>query len=641
MSNKIQGPYHRLSRIDVQGEEEDVQIYPLGDFSTKRRGLLKAGAGALAATITLGACVAPKRSTTRQRNARRKAYLYSIKAHRRGVYHMILSSDDKYLITSSWDRTVKIWKMNHGELLKTYKIPKDKKATRKRRISSAVRRLALSPDNSKLVGISTNGYIRVWPFLNHPGRAYEKRIKDDKMGFIKFSPQDENQIIVATAKGKFFLFDISDGIEQVKEIQAHKEKIRHISFSNDKSMLASADFMGNIKICSFPELKTLQEIKGHKKPVPMLMFTPDDKLLISAAYDSYSRVWDVQTGKKLAEYEFADKIRDLGRGPQGEKIVIAGHSPNIQLWDRLKNITLRTYKHKDRILDIQPLKDYSEFLSASKDTNVGYWSLEKDTPLAIFKGHKTTVNRILVTKDNHYAISSDLHGAVIIWDLIKREKLTHLFDKKATSTKAKGQTFRIGSKIITLPCNSPLPANATCLCNCVYGTKVYPSSKRRRPRSRPRSGGYIYRPGGRYCSCNKVCTCNTVCTCVPVCHATKLLHPDAVIRGMAIYLLSHMGQSARDYMNFIANRSSGLLKDRIHKKLEIIETETQNFRPNIPANELVSRLYHSDEIVRIMAAQMLRILHTQKLSNYSREIQSQIDQLIFQALEQPWYTRYQ
>lgn len=48
--------------------------------------------------------------------------------------------------------------------------------------------------------------------------------------------------------------------------------------------------------------------------------------------------------------------------------------------------------------------------------------------------------------------------------------------------------FTVAGTKYTLPCGSPLPAGAVCVCNCVTAPTA--------------------------CSCNSVCTCDSVCTCV-------------------------------------------------------------------------------------------------------------------------------
>ncbi|MEM4245622.1 MAG: hypothetical protein QW404_03160 [Candidatus Nanoarchaeia archaeon] len=52
----------------------------------------------------------------------------------------------------------------------------------------------------------------------------------------------------------------------------------------------------------------------------------------------------------------------------------------------------------------------------------------------------------------------------------------------------------------TLPCGSPIPPGAVCVCNCIPVTSP--------PSYQPRTY--------RTCTCVPVCTCNKICVCIPV-----------------------------------------------------------------------------------------------------------------------------
>ena len=55
-----------------------------------------------------------------------------------------------------------------------------------------------------------------------------------------------------------------------------------------------------------------------------------------------------------------------------------------------------------------------------------------------------------------------------------------------------GINYKLDGKTYTMPCGSPIPPGAVCVCNCV----TVPGS----------------------CSCDKVCTCDAVCSCVGASH---------------------------------------------------------------------------------------------------------------------------
>jgi hypothetical protein len=94
------------------------------------------------------------------------------------------------------------------------------------------------------------------------------------------------------------------------------------------------------------------------------------------------------------------------------------------------------------------------------------------------------------------------------------EARTYLFDPVANDQSAKGVAFRVldpttGRTVTyTLPCGSPIPPGATCVCNCVPGT-ASPPPDIQRPRP-PNPPGQTLTlpctptpvPPGYVCTCN-------------------------------------------------------------------------------------------------------------------------------------------
>jgi hypothetical protein len=62
-----------------------------------------------------------------------------------------------------------------------------------------------------------------------------------------------------------------------------------------------------------------------------------------------------------------------------------------------------------------------------------------------------------------------------------------------------GSSYSVNGQTFHLPCGSPLPAGAVCICNCVAG-----------------------QPSG--CTCDTVCTCDKVCTCDN--HSSSYWYPN-------------------------------------------------------------------------------------------------------------------
>ena len=88
----------------------------------------------------------------------------SLLGHRDTVYGVNFSSDGKYLISASEDRTAKVWDSNKGELLHTLDIH-----------GSGLVNAMLSPDRQILATLGTENKIKLWRWnqTNNPPLIHE------------------------------------------------------------------------------------------------------------------------------------------------------------------------------------------------------------------------------------------------------------------------------------------------------------------------------------------------------------------------------------------------------------------------------------------------------------------------------------
>jgi len=246
-------------------------------------------------------------------------------------------------------------------------------------------------------------------------------------------------------------------------------------------------------------------------------------------------------------------------------------------------------------------------------------------------------------------VSAGGDGTIMIWERDNAKNgdfsfRTFLFDP-ATMTKddeavryhVEGGTVAAGQTVsYTLPCGSPIPAGATCTCNCVSGSlparkttrrrtttptrRTFPSTTRRRTYTR--------------------CTCNKVCTCVPVCQAHKLAHSDATVRHIAEQLLLRMGPEEFDYMMWAANDAPPVLRKRIHG---VIDHISEGAKPDLASwpslQTLRTYLDNRDEVVAIMAAQMAETIARARHIVMRPSMSRKVSRLLHRSHDLNWLRR--
>jgi WD40 repeat protein len=270
-----------------------------------------------------------------------------------------------------------------------------------------------------------------------------------------------------------------------------------------------------------------------------------------------------------------------------------------------------------------------------------------------FAGQPDVTSLLVLPGDRFVATGSSgaTHGAIFLWDLKRHAFHGLLFDPLANPRPDPDRNFdRFGVKaqrfslrepgsgrelVATVPIDYPVPSAATCTCNLVLASGA--------PRPVPGSINYTSGAGPQsVMTIDRVCTCNSVCTCVPVCQAHQLLHPDATIHTMAEQLLFWMGLKELCYLRWAARTAeSHQLAERIREiTKQIVRGQRATIHRWPSVAECVSHLTNADEIIRIMAAQMLRMRSTIDGISIDPSIATLVELHLQAALDRPWYLRH-
>ena len=181
--------------------------------------------------------------------------------------------------------------------------------------------------------------------------------------------------------------------------------------------------------------------------------------------------------------------------------------------------------------------------------NIEVRTVSDNELVATLTGHTTSISCLVIAPDGKQLISADQNGTIIIWNLDPPGFHSFLFDPAENGPEVKGIRYtaydrKTGQSFTyTVPCNSTIPSDATCICNCVPGTygvtpppsimsappivsappEVPPSSipvstptpaHTPRPPRRHRDDSYGYQSGTAPCGSaiprGAICTCNCI-----------------------------------------------------------------------------------------------------------------------------------
>jgi len=585
-------PHYELKRVYSDNRESDLEIIPVTrppwQARMNRRGMLGVGfcSAAALAILTGGGCSSDSEDAPNTPTVSTEPPCTDAQAHSSGINDLTLSSNGAVLASGGRDKAIKLWSLPTGTLIKTLKGHTD-----------SVEALAISPDDQILVSASQDQTIKLWKL---PEWALARTLEGHSAPVQALAISPDNRILASGSTDKTIrLWRLADGT-LLKTLKGHKEAIEALAISPDGQILASGSRDTMIKLWSLPEGRLIQTLKGHTKPIYALAINPDGKILVSGSADTTIKLWNLPDGSLRQTLGNHNKsVWSLAISSDGKMLVSGGNDFVLHIWKFPEAILMRT-----------------------------------------LKGHQDAIVALAMHPNNQLLVSGSLDKTIRLRKLPDGAEGVCLIDLAASSPKARGITYQRkneAGQIVTYtqPCGSPILSGATCTCNCVPGTygSTTPSPKPK-PKTKPSQRPAPTYNGGSYCSCNKICTC------IPVCQAHRVLHHDSVVRIMAEEILLIMGEREFDYMTWAARQAEPMLQTRIVQIMDKIRNGIKPDPDRWPSfTDCVIRLEHSDKVIALMAAQILRQKEVKQGLALDRSLAQKVDQLLQDATLHPWFTR--
>ncbi len=508
-------PQYELSRVYQDGPSPPPEIVPVTglpwDTEMNRRGSLGLGMGAAAALglLARGGAVA--------QDGIARAPGRAVAAHSNLVTFLAITPDGKTLLSSGLDGIIKIWSLPDGKHLGQFDpfgIPFA---------------LAISPDGRYLAA-SSSELLRLFSVPNRQNlwfsRSHRERIR-----ILGFTP-NSGTLISASDDNDLRLWTLSGASTA---LSGHTDDVRSLAVSPDGRMLASGSLDRTVKLWSLSNNRLITTLNGHSGEVTSIAFTPDNRLLASGSEDNTVLLWSVPEGRQMATLAAREPrpparpgVRlgasldnrslpasdwlsgsgfQLAVSPDASLLASAHGDGPLRLWSVADGRAMNLAgAGKERTHGVVMSPDGSLLASWSSDGAIRLRTLPDGRMAGVLAANLARVQCVAISRDGSVLVSSHTEGAIVLWDLPRRRFLSYLFDPAANQASgltytafdaATGQTLTY-----TVPCGTPIPAGATCVCNCVAG------NYRPQPSNPPSSGGGGGGGGG--------CICNAICTCIPV-----------------------------------------------------------------------------------------------------------------------------
>ncbi len=311
----------------------------------------------------------------------------------------------KHLLSSSWDKTIRLWDIRSGKEIDNAWIGAYVMSTD---FHPSGEKIACGTANNRLIlfGIEGTEFKEIWR-----RNAYD--YEGDTVECLAFSPDGE-KIATGGFDRTAKIWEVQSGDEK-ETLRGHFAPVVNVDFGPDSNKLLTASQDGIAKFWDLERSSESRILKRHLQSVNAISFSPDSRWLVSAGGNHpMDQGFQAPTNSRGREQDFS-----------------------IRLWN-LKNWKeeLRFEAHQDSVSDIEfnpNSKSEIDFVSTGMDGDIYFWNQAKVAPLKrISKAHDgKAVHAIAFHPNGNSFVTVGDDQVVRFWDTesksnTRKLKLKHL-----------------------------------------------------------------------------------------------------------------------------------------------------------------------------------------------------------------------
>jgi WD40 repeat protein len=298
--------------------------------------------------------------------------------HTNSVNSVAFSTDGTRLVSGSDDKTVKLWDVSSGQLIRTLEGH-----------SSRVRSVAYSPDGSRVLsGGTRDGELRLWDAAT--GQPIHVFKVADWTSSVAFSP-DGTRLLSGGPNGARLWDAASGGL--LHTFRGHELPVEVVAFlPNGKHLITGGD--PALKLWDAASGQLLRTFAGASRSVRSVAFSPDGTRLLSGGDDHTLKLWDAASGRLVRTFVgHANWLLSVAFSPDGTRLLSGSEDRTLNVWDAASGQVIDTLSHPSPIQSVAISPDGTRLLSASGKT-INLWNAASGQLVRTFEAHPGLVSSV-------------------------------------------------------------------------------------------------------------------------------------------------------------------------------------------------------------------------------------------------------
>jgi WD40 repeat protein len=331
--------------------------------------------------------------------------LHKLVGHHNHVHCLSLGENGEFLYSGSDDGTIKEWELSDSICRRTLIVDQ-----------SWVRTIILSADNKLLYYGNEDGTIKECRIADGVcQRIFEGH--EDSVSTITLS--SDGQLLYSGSKDRTIKeWRIADNICQ-KTFEGHQNQISAIVLSADNRLLYSSSSDCTIKEWIVDSGICQKTFKGHQNWIRSIVLSLDDKLLYSGSGDLMIKEWRIADGVCQRTFEgHQDRVSAITLSADGKSLYSGSYDRTIKEWGIIEGSCQQTFDgYQDWVRSIAVSSDGKTLYSGSHDRTIKAWEIVNKICQQTFKGHQDLVRAIALSADGQILYSGSHDKMIKVWDI--------------------------------------------------------------------------------------------------------------------------------------------------------------------------------------------------------------------------------
>jgi WD40 repeat protein len=344
--------------------------------------------------------------TVRVWNAVSGVLQHNLTGHTRQVTSAAFSPDGLQIVSSSWDRTVRVWNAVSGTLQHTLTGH-----------TGVVTSAAFSHDGLRMVSSSWDRTVRVW-------NAVSGVLQDTLTGHTgvvtsaAFS-HDGLRIVSSSRDRTVRVWDAVSGVLQDTLI-GHTSVVTSAAFSHDGLRIVSSLWDRTVRVWGAVSGALKRTLTGHTREVTSAAFSPDGLQIVSSSWDRTVRVWNAVSG--VLQHTMTGHTREVisaAFSHDGLRIISSSQDQTVRVWDAVSGVVQHALTgHTSVVTSAAFSHDGLRIVSSSWDRTVRVWNAVSGVLQHTLIGHTSVVTSAAFSHDGLRIVSSSRDRTVRVWNAV-------------------------------------------------------------------------------------------------------------------------------------------------------------------------------------------------------------------------------